>query len=642
MADAPSLVLDEPTATGWLRTELYGDRAAARVHVRAARRLLGQLRTMHGVNARLAEHLPGGFYSARRVLPDGSVIEAITNDGLDTLRITAAAPQPALAAVPVTRPDQPQPYLWVGIRIRWAGATTNAAGDRGVPWYGLMTSLAEPPVDGVPQGLLWPTSNAGWSLDSQADLAADTPVLTTQSVNPATGVTTWATGADAAQLVANFHAMWDGGGFHTFAPGWHNFAFYDTGDACFYSRNGLRCHDFMWCYADTPADQSLAPHDPLLADDDQVGERDFNGADAVIAAAGYATRAWDVVYVLDPQERGAPPTDRRPQIAALMRALGSAGIAPRALSGPYLLHVGAYGRSRLLSSRQNQPVATLDPNDWWRTSEADFADYRSATSLEPMVAEVEVRLGKDPHTQTYRFTLPLPGYDDATRTTYPFGEDLNGTPVCEGDAGPNTMANWYPQAIAIDVWAQTAVLSDARPDGVFAPGVDFSPAAAADYRYPVEIYLHGDYGVSQVSDADYPDFAATAVARLLDEMTTGYWGPDCEITERLYADIRAAAERDGLRKGSVWLYDNQANRFTALPVISSVGDYVYGGTSSYQQHLYWFYPYRITARQRCSKVYAILLGATSAATVVDNGNNNMSDEPAGTYDTPACCPENFV
>lgn len=86
-------VFNEPIATGWLRTELAGNIGLAKGYVMDARKMLGNMRTMYGVNQRIADGEPGGFYRQSLQLPDGSLMEAITNDGMDTIRITTQSTQ---------------------------------------------------------------------------------------------------------------------------------------------------------------------------------------------------------------------------------------------------------------------------------------------------------------------------------------------------------------------------------------------------------------------------------------------------------------------------------------------------------------------------------------------------------------------
>jgi hypothetical protein len=115
MQNKPDLVLDEPIATGWLRTTLFGDLEAAKGYIGTARAMLGRMKTHYGVNERTANGEAGGFYMERRVLADGTRIEVITNDGHDTLRISVpptaesvtTAPQPSEALESPETPEQP-------------------------------------------------------------------------------------------------------------------------------------------------------------------------------------------------------------------------------------------------------------------------------------------------------------------------------------------------------------------------------------------------------------------------------------------------------------------------------------------------------------------------------------------------------
>jgi hypothetical protein len=103
--EKPSLVMDEPIATGSLRTEFFGDQEAGKAYVPTARRQMGAMKTYYGVNERVANGEPGGFYRDTRILPDGARIDTLTNDGLDTVRITA----PPTKSSPLPPPAIPKP-----------------------------------------------------------------------------------------------------------------------------------------------------------------------------------------------------------------------------------------------------------------------------------------------------------------------------------------------------------------------------------------------------------------------------------------------------------------------------------------------------------------------------------------------------
>lgn len=124
MADL-ALTYDEPVATGWLRTELLGDHGRAALYLQTARGLLGTMRSIHGVNERVAAGESGGFYQRSQTLDDGTVIEVSTNNGMDMIRITAL-PNEGVEPVPEVKPklksnDQ---SMWIGVRMLSGGEHT--------------------------------------------------------------------------------------------------------------------------------------------------------------------------------------------------------------------------------------------------------------------------------------------------------------------------------------------------------------------------------------------------------------------------------------------------------------------------------------------------------------------------------------
>lgn len=101
--EKPAYVMEEPIATGALRTEFFGDTERGKSYVQAARRQMGAMKTFYGVNERVANGEPGGFYRDTRELSDGTRIETMTNDGLDTVRIRT----PELPPGPPPEPWEP-------------------------------------------------------------------------------------------------------------------------------------------------------------------------------------------------------------------------------------------------------------------------------------------------------------------------------------------------------------------------------------------------------------------------------------------------------------------------------------------------------------------------------------------------------
>lgn len=80
---------DEAVHTGGVRTELRGDVTLAQAYLRPARRMLGALRNVQGINARIAAGEVGGYYKQVKQFDDGTYVEVISHNGNDTVRITA-------------------------------------------------------------------------------------------------------------------------------------------------------------------------------------------------------------------------------------------------------------------------------------------------------------------------------------------------------------------------------------------------------------------------------------------------------------------------------------------------------------------------------------------------------------------------
>lgn len=90
MSKNKDLSMNEPVVTGWVRTDLLGDSDIGLQHQQVARKLLGSLRSMYGVNDRIAAGEGGGFYSMQARLVDGTLVQVRSNDGQDAIQITAA------------------------------------------------------------------------------------------------------------------------------------------------------------------------------------------------------------------------------------------------------------------------------------------------------------------------------------------------------------------------------------------------------------------------------------------------------------------------------------------------------------------------------------------------------------------------
>lgn len=120
------LVFNQPIETGPIRAEFFGDTEKAKSYITAGRKILGAVRTFNGVNQRIAEGEAGGFYRHLAQLEDGTQIEVLTNNGMDTVRIYAV-PETTAPKVEseIDKPDEEptpiplggyRPYIWIGVR----------------------------------------------------------------------------------------------------------------------------------------------------------------------------------------------------------------------------------------------------------------------------------------------------------------------------------------------------------------------------------------------------------------------------------------------------------------------------------------------------------------------------------------------
>lgn len=135
------LVFDEQLATGTVRFELFGDEANCRKFLHAGRTVLGGMRVMYGINERAGSDEGSGFYhrwSKVQIGGERAAIHAISNDGLDVVRIYAGAPPP--------QPELPPPDSMIGMRnLRIVGYCNNPdVGDVATLWIRNTTTFVGP------------------------------------------------------------------------------------------------------------------------------------------------------------------------------------------------------------------------------------------------------------------------------------------------------------------------------------------------------------------------------------------------------------------------------------------------------------------------------------------------------------------
>lgn len=662
---------NEPVYTGWLQTQMSGDIERAKGLQREARRILGNLLTVTGVNARQAAGEPTGFFKTHRLLGDGSRITAWHNNGMNVIRIDTpprveqrAVAAPSVPEVPSyqgearfahggvefsDRGDLHEPtrledeyelhdeekkeegyYLWVGVRY----TTPNT------PYYVINAALIEPRVPNVPgRGILETNQYFGrsfmdleWSAPSRAALTSKYDGQTTFAQAIETDYTANVT--DSLHVIGREPAL-------DMQPGDHCTSIYDAtyGSFLMASSNGLLAYATWFWSAGLlvpPTDsERWMPYDPLAGSQDgaqrNIGDRQLGDT-----YRDMPLRLWDVVFELDP-DRSQFPSDPRPEVAEMESVLESdAGMAAgdnKVLPGDYLLLVNSQDSvPQLQSTRAGQAIASPPAIDsgLFRSSNSDYDEYmqQSATTTN-LAVDIEVRLNKDPSTVIYHFTSTIETSDDRFVNVSPFGQ---GTfDACAAEGGKNPMGPNFMQAvIRIDVQAGTAEWGDKQlAFPVYGGG---TWAVPGDDRLPLYICVNGNYGVSQPSDSAFAHNAAVACYRVLEEATAGVYG-SMLMREWSQADLEAIFA-DGDRT-KVNIFNAHTGDFQVQPIVSSASDYCYDPTcpgSPYQESAYWYYPYKVSLKAQCFNSMGITVTGVEDTFYLESGQQLYDGEP-----TPPTC-----
>lgn len=620
-------VFNEPVSTGQIQTVLGGDVALAKTYQREARRMMGQMRLNHGVNDRMAAGEPGGFFRNSKTMPDGTRIEVITNNGRDLIKIETkreekysttsttaeGSEERPTASVThktetVTHKDKPHhedltrkredseeeeeekeefsPYMWVGIRVKQEVASFNER-DTSIPLSGILTYMVEPSVEGVARGCVVNSNQVSWWVNMEADLDAIPPPPDLPPLDP----------PSIDEGLANFKDFWSY--LSSFPSHLHNLLFVDTsdsgGNAGFaFSANGLRCYDqfnrelFNADMTPTENVMQFAPYDPELPEDEQDGL----SAEPPLRTYGpgfeqhyYDSRipdghrAWDVCYVLDPQEAEAiDPYDPRDRVNLARRILENAGMAASqavVLPGEYVLHLGAYGDNTLKSSRAGDRNGLIDgtwgglsTDYFWPLDITDMGDYLY-TLYQPMELEVEVRLRKSPETVKFNYNITIQNYAVSGANTMP-----GGTPTITGDGcpygGPNKHGPNWGDSIVIDVLGGTSRLGFQDDAGVFgASNFDTEPD---NRRGGTDLYIYTGAGI----DANEPledmwQYHGRMIYRWLLQAVTGYWGYGYDLRETSPSSIEQKLRASNFGKPGVYapifVFRPDTGEFAELPVI---------------------------------------------------------------------------
>lgn len=674
---------DEPVATGWLNTQLAGDIESAKMHVRTARKLLGQLRTNQGVNERIAAGEPGGFYKQVANTPDGARIEVLTNNGQDTIKITTtrkdhreeregnvtgAGARPEAKAIfhsaqaqhPITpappgylpgkRGDEEEEnkeeesesnYLWVGVRVKDGCAR---------PWYALEVQLLEP--DGTGMRGIVATGYGG-----QGNWAEDFHLDATGSDDAGWAIADSAWSSDPASRDALLAAMYNtwGAGADPFSPGMiygdHQATTILSGTELDDGGQGdggaptvnWSCNGLMMQYwLDNPP--GYGPYDPLMDDNANAGQgRDFSAMDLTAGFGNLSTThfGWDAVFWLDPNDQeAAGMVDDRPLTLALKRYLQDAGFMTagegQVLAGTYKLGVRAYDTPpELQSSRRGDAVTGLPadmppPEFQFRSPYGDYQDYMAAQNVwPPLDVEVEVRLGRDSNgspAATFRFDLRCEEYDDRFAVVYPFGADPP-FDECMADFGANMGGPSYSQWVDIDVQGLSAELGGAPPERVYATGTWVPYASTAVYS--AAFFVYGSV-FPAVADSDWESYAGTALFTACEAVTTAVYG---NSQMQFMSEAALQGLFAGTSKANVYMYDPMAGTLTNLgPPASLPADWAANDPPDDSTNFYWYYEFAVAYQNECWNTYGVLV--TSVGGVYE-----MSQNFGGTpgYVAPSCC-----
>jgi hypothetical protein len=667
---------------GLVQLQLAGNPDLAMTHQQEGRKLLTRMLNANGVQNRISNGEPGGFYRASQMLPDGTRMTAITNNGMHTIRIESPHEQKTIEPqshsqhkdlpptrahfatydtggvdpIPLPRPpvtERPvyeeegeekkdsSDYMWVGIR----STTPN------VPWYGMQAMLIEPDSGAGMSGITGEDDHDEYprrGIISSIDFWSGKWL---KAIADGDGYTIDTEGADTVQAAdiddsirSNYTIFATGGGTGAggnMIPGTHNIEVNIGEDfldgMVLVSANGVRCY----CTNNTVQHQNdtskWLPYDPLADDQTGAGVRNY-GNRKITSSYPIAPCLWDISYVLDPDEDAQLyPCDNRPHALALRRALEKVGMSNQVLPGRYILALHVYDYGGLLSNRTGADIPLFADEEFppKRNAYTDYDEYLEPQGTTNTGVHVEVRLGRGENAVVYKFEASVAGCDDRFDLNVPYGyEDYD---QCTGTGGPNPFGpNFAQQLLAIDVLGGSAEWVDLeRADlGPILGGGTYT--YPDDQRKPLDIYVYID-PVSQPDQDQYAEYAANAVFRVLEAATSGAYGLNVMSDPGGEAGLMGIFA--GCSKSTIWKYNAAARTVTPVPNIGNVDDYPYGMQpdgimSPYVPAMAWYYPYKKQTAEACGHSLGIGLTAIKGSFHFENGESAYFADDA---DTSNCC-----
>lgn len=659
----PTLTINEGIATGWAKIEIFGDGEYGRGLIGEGRKVLGMMKSIHGVGQAQVDDRDktggGGYFSMKRILPDGSLVQTLTNDGHDTIRIFTPKVRRAEKPEKVRKDDiDHSDYLWIGVRVKDGCAR---------PWFALDVNLVEPDGNvtrGV-VGTIFGTTN-GWT-DPAVDYDfsgndADGYELVTRS-----GFSSETVISEALQSMYN---TYNGGAADPFSPGMvlgdhqvqsillRNGSFDGDTLTINWSFNGV-----MMQYWDDSATgntdetpgfgQAYGPYDPLMSAAQNSGaERTFAGMSLTRGSPSTARYGWDAVFWLDPFDAkiiAKEPTtklDKRPLIQAFRKKLRDDALLvdPKAQVQPGTYHLVVRANDtppHNLSTRANEAIP--DFPSFPRSANCDYSNYmQPTTTWPPLEVEVEVRIGRASMTQRigmpddyenriaapakkFNFNLTCASYDDRDAATWPFGF-LSRYDTCSNDAGPNMGGPSYA-VVAIDVKGKTAEVSALPVPRVFGTGTYHAPAG--DERRRAMFFVYGNV-FPAVADVDWEAQAARFLFTALESVTSGVYGCS-EMREMSEGSLQGLFA--GTSKADIHMYDPAANTLTTLgPPVTVPADWAVNDPPDDSTNFFWYYEKAVPYQNACYRTFGVLVASVGGFYEM---SQNFVNTPG--YTVPECC-----
>lgn len=673
----PSLVIDESIATGWARVEIYGDKTRGQAAIPGARTVLGTMKMIHGVGLDQVDNRErtggGGFFQMRHSLPDGTIVQAISNDGHDTIRIY---PPPLVEKKedPRKRKDDIDPgdYLWIGIRCK---------GER--PEYALDVCLTEP--DGTEHrgvvGTIFATTNA-WvdkgvnfsftgNEDDGYELERDDgPFEATSRDDLLTSMfeSYGEPHEDLPPLSPNMQPGDHQGGTYILENG--NF----SGNALTFNWavSGLYLQYWQdygvgdFSQADPEWMQYYGPYDPAMDAEQNAGSEREGTMDPPPDFP--QMWGWDAVFVLDPYEkmiRTLHPEcmliDKRKLVTKWLSRMREDGFfvqpGEAVKDGIYTLTVRAMDTPpHLLSSRSGDHIDDVsaakfgvpdEPGEvyWYRNGYCDFREYMELVrDHPPLEVEVKVRIGRVVLTTrdgvdepleriesapmvAKDFEFSISDYDDRDAATWPFG--FYAYDDCLKDGGPSFSNENNFGVVEINVRGKTAEYGSLPVDRVWGTGP--SPEYAEHSRRPAKIFIHTAF--PPPDPADFPALAGRALYECLQAISAGVFGcsdlgPD--LTEGECVDMFPADT------SNILVYNATAGGgLSSLgPPTTEPEDYEAYSPPYDHFNFHWYYDKAIPYRNACDRTYGIVVTSVGGFFEMTQNFAGLTDKG---FTNPDCC-----